>query len=98
MKNKKTAFMAVMMYILLTSGVWGILNAYSISYNKLSPKKIKPVSLKVNSQEAEIEILEKSYNLNIKNLQSESKVYYVLYLLSSDEARWTGIFLASVID
>ena len=45
MKNKKTALMAVIMYILITSGIWGVLNVYSTSYNKLSPEKIKPVSL-----------------------------------------------------
>lgn len=98
MKNKKTALMAVIMYILITSGIWGVLNVYSTSYNKLSPEKIKPVSLKINSQEAELDILEKSYNIDISKLHSESKIYYAMYLLSCDEARWTSLLLSSMID
>ena len=39
MKSKKTAFMAVFMYCLITSGIWGMLIAYTKSYNKLSAEK-----------------------------------------------------------
>ena len=58
MKSKKTAFMAVFMYCLITSGIWGMLIAYTKSYNKLSAEKIEPVSLTVKSDNAYIKILE----------------------------------------
>ena len=98
MKSKKTAFMAVFMYCLITSGIWGMLIAYTKSYNKLSAEKIEPVSLTVKSDNAYIKILENTYSFNIKPFNKESKLYYACYLTSPDEVRWSSVIFSLVSD
>lgn len=98
MKNKKTAFMAVLLYILITSGIWGILTACACSFNRLSPEKIKPASVSLCGDSAEISVLDKSVHLDIKKLKADSKLYYAVYLLSADETRLSALILSSMIN
>lgn len=98
MKNKKTAFMAVLLYILITSGIWGFLTAYACSYNKLSSEKIKPVSVSLCKDSAEISFLDTSCRFDIKKLKAESKLYYAVYLLSADEAKISALIMSSMIN
>lgn len=93
MKRRKIWFNILFTYLLLTTGLWMFLNAYTNSYNKLTTEKISPASITLNSDSAEMKILNSSVIFNISKLLPQSRGYYILYLISPDELR----FLTSLI-
>lgn len=86
-KKKKTAFKAVFVYLLMTCGLWIFLNSYANSYNKLTDEKIIPAGVYMNTDSIHVSVIKHSANLDTSMFSSESKLYYVLYMLSPDELR-----------
>lgn len=92
-KNKKAAVKIIFLYLLLTTGLWMFLLAYSNSYNKLTTEKISPASLDLSEKRAEMRILDYSCTLDISKLHPESKLYFVLYLTVPDEVRLMSVLI-----
>lgn len=85
----KTAVSIVLLYVILTSGLRMFLISYANSYNKLNEDPIVPAKLTVSSTITKLDILEQS--INIKNIKSDSKLYFVAYLLTPDELRAAAV-------
>ncbi len=96
-KKKKSVVKAVFIYLLLTTGIWTFMMSYSNSYNRLTTEKISPASLVVSGDKAEVKILKRTFSLNLEKIMPESKLYFLLYMISPDELR-TCIGLVSLTD
>lgn len=83
----KKAVRAMIIYIVLTVGVQMFMYAYVNSYNRMTDKKIEMASLIVNEENAELQILNKSYVISLNEISAESRLYYFMYLVSPDELR-----------
>lgn len=77
----------MMVYIVLTAGIWMFLFAYTNSYNRLTEDKIVPASIVVRADRAEISVLEHRFELSLDVISPDNKLYLVAYLLSPDELR-----------
>lgn len=95
-KKKKTAVRFILMYVVLTAGLWMFMLSYTNSYNKLTTEKISPAALVLKSETAEMTILEKKYSFSIVSIMPESRLYYILYLSAPEEVR-TYLFLISLL-
>ncbi|MBE6862277.1 MAG: hypothetical protein E7497_05200 [Ruminococcus sp.] len=89
-KKKKTFVRAVFVYLLLTTGLWMFLNSYSNSYNRLSVEKLSPASLIISEDKAQLKILNQEFTFGTDALLPESKLYYVLYVISPDEVHFVS--------
>ncbi len=87
-KKKKTLVKAGFVYLLLTTGLWMFLTSYSNSYNRLSVEKLSPASLILSEDKAQLKILSHEVTFGTESLMPESKLYYVLYVISPDEVRF----------
>lgn len=87
MLKKKTVIRIIFMYFLLTAGIYMFLESCSNSYNRISKEKISPASIIINDNKASVSILENKFNFSIKMLLPESKIYYIAYIISSDDIR-----------
>lgn len=94
--NKKTAVKVIFLYLLVTTGLWMFLLAYSNSYNRLTTEKISPASLDLSEKRAEMSILDYSCSFDITKLLPESKFYYVLYMTVPDEVRLMSAVMDSL--
>ncbi|MBQ8296429.1 MAG: hypothetical protein IJX77_01445 [Ruminococcus sp.] len=96
MKRKRTVIKLIFFYTLLTTGLWMFLMSYANSYNRLTTEKISPASLNLSAETAEMTILENTFHLNIEKFLPESKLYYLLYLVSPDEIRLSSGLISVV--
>ncbi|MCD7891942.1 MAG: hypothetical protein LUG26_09510 [Ruminococcus sp.] len=97
-RNKKKAIvMAVLLYLLLTTGLWMFLRSYANSYNKLTTEKISPASLTLKNETVEMKILEETYEFSIESITPESRLYYILYMTAPDEVK-LYVVLISLLD
>lgn len=85
-KGKKIA-RAILIYIVLTIGVQMFMCSYTNSYNRLTDEKITPASLVINENNAELKILNRSYNFSLDKIAPENKIYFIAYLFTPDELR-----------
>jgi len=92
-KKKKSSVRVIILYLILTTGLWMFLMSYSNSYNKLTTEKISPASIVVNKEKVEMTILEKKYEFDIDGIMPESKLYYGLYLAAPDELRLAELLI-----
>lgn len=93
-KSKKTVVKAIIVYIVLTVGLWMFVYSYANSYNKLTDKKIVPAALVTRENEAELEIIGMSFKLDSAMISPESKLYFAAYLFMPVELR-NGIRVCS---
>lgn len=96
-KKYKTAVKAVMIYLVLTVGLWMFLYSYSNSYNRLSETKISPASFTVGSSTAELDILGQKFSFNLRGVAPESRAYLTAYLLSPDELRAVSLIISAFL-
>lgn len=94
-KNKKKAVKGVLIYLILTVGLWMFLYSYANSYNRLTDEKIVPAALNVEENSGELEIIGKKYKLDFDMLAPESKLYFVAYLFTPSELRRDIMFLCT---
>lgn len=93
MKNKKTAFTAVFLYLLITSGIWAFLVSYTNSYNKLSTQRLLPASAVIKSEQLYLSAADKTVTIDISAFKEKNKFYYQCYLLEPDEIKLTSLIL-----
>lgn len=93
-KKKKSVVRWVFIYLTLTTGIWMFMMSYSNSYNRLTTEKISPASLIVNGETAEMKILEYTFAMDIKSILPESKLYFMLYMISPDELRVSSALIS----
>ena len=94
-KKNKTAVRAVIIYLVVTVGLWMFLFSYSNSYNRLSETKISPASFTVDDASAELDILGQKYSFSLRGAAPESRVYLTAYLLSPDELRAVSLIISA---
>ncbi len=87
-KRRKTAFTAVFLYLLLTGGLWMFLASYTNSHNRLSAEKITSAELVIGGDKSRLTVAGKKITFGTEIFSPESRLYYVLYLLSPDEIRY----------
>lgn len=87
MKKKKTAVRAVILYLVLTTGIYMFITSYSNSHNRLTLEKTEPAGITLNGSTAKMQILEESFSINVEALMPESKLYSFVYLFVPDEVR-----------
>lgn len=87
-KNKKPAVMMILMYLIVTTGLWMFLIVYTNSRNKLTAEHIKPISVKVVGDTLDVSVCGASASRSISGLMPESKLYFALYLVTPEELRW----------
>lgn len=92
-KKYKTAVRAVIIYLVLTVGLWMFLYSYSNSYNRLSEAKISPASFTVDAASAELNILGRKFSFSLRGAAPESRAYLTAYLLSPDELRAVSLII-----
>lgn len=85
--KKNTAVKAVIVCAILTVGVWMFLYSYANSYNRLTNEKIVPAVVKSDESGMELELIGKGYRLDTDCFKSESKLYFILYLIVPIESR-----------
>lgn len=87
MKRKKTAVRVVLMYLILTAGMWMFLYSYANSHNRLSDEKILPAALRTYREGFVIEAMGKSVGVKNKLFLPESDFYFAAYMLAPIEVR-----------
>lgn len=92
MKKNKKAVRMIFVYIILTVGVQMFMYSYTNSYNRLNDKKIKPANLIVSENNAELHILDKTYNFNLNKISPENKFFFWIYLITPDELKAELLF------
>lgn len=86
-KNKKTAVKWVILYLIITAGLWMFLYSYANSYNKLTDDKIVPAALHTNKHGIELEVIGKSFKPSLEAFESDSKLYFAAYIFMPEEMR-----------
>ena len=87
MMFKRPAVLIMFVYMLLTAGIFMFLNACGSSYNRLSEEETVPFSTGVDGKNAEIEILGKTFDIDISDTAPESRTWLSFYLAVPDEIR-----------
>lgn len=93
---KKTAVRVIFVYLLLTAGVYMFLESCSNSYNRLSGEKIAPASIVINGNKASVSILENEVSFSTEIFSPESRMYFFMYLVSTDDIRSVAYCISSV--
>ena len=93
-KNKKTAAGAILMYLFLTGGSWMFINAYANSFNRLSEEKLIPASLTLSGTRANVQVLDRSLDLDLSTFRPDNKLYCAAYLAAPDEIRSAAYLIA----
>lgn len=97
MKKKKALVKAIFLYLLLTTGVWTFLLAYTNSRNRYTSEKTSPAAIVLTEDTAKVSLLEHTVTLETGIFLPESRIYFTGYMLAPDEAR-LGALLISLAD
>ena len=95
-KRKKTAAVAVLMYLLLAGGLWMFINSYTNSFNRLTKDKITPASLTITNENASVQVLDRYAEIDLRPFMPDSKLYCGAYILSPDEIRSAAYLIFSL--
>lgn len=76
-----------MIYLVLTVGFWMFLYSYANSYNRLTDEKIVPAEFTVDENGADLHIAGKKFHFNSDIISSDSKKYFISYILAPVEIR-----------
>lgn len=87
MKKKKAVVRAVILYFVLTTGIYMFITSYSNSHNRLTLEKTEPAGITLKGSTAQMQILEEEFSINIEAIMPESKLYSSGYMLVPDEVR-----------
>lgn len=87
MKKKKAVVRAVILYFVLTTGIYMFITSYSNSHNRLTLEKTEPAGITLKGSTAQMQILEEEFSINIEAIMPESKLYSSGYMLMPDEVR-----------
>lgn len=87
MTSKKNMVRWVLMYLILTIGMWMFLYSYSNSYNKMNDEKIPAAAVTVDQEGASVQLIGRSFRLETDMFSAESDLYFVAYMLMPAECR-----------
>jgi len=91
---KKTAAGAVLIYLILSAGLWLFFDSYSSFYNRMTGKKTAPASVTLTSGGASVSIIGQGTDIDLSLLRPDSKLYCAAYILSPDEFRAAGCMIS----
>ena len=87
MKGKKITVRLVLMYLILTVGIWMFLYSYSNSYNKLNSEKISAAEVVVDKDKTVVRLVGREYPVDTDVFSHESEFYFAAYMLAPTEFR-----------
>ncbi len=87
MKDIKNMVRGVLVYLILTMGIWMFLYSYSNSYNRLTDDKIPAAEIIMNEYNATIRAAGRSYDISTEFFSSESDFYFASYMLIPTELK-----------
>lgn len=94
LKNKKTAARAVILYLILTAGLWMFIDSYTNFYNRITGEQIAPASVTLNGENASLSLLEHDAEVDLSIISPESKAYCIAYTAAPDELRLAGLLIS----
>ncbi len=98
--KKKTAVRAIMLYLILTAGLWMFINSYTNSYNRMTGENIAPAGVTLNGGKASVSMLEHDTEIDLDVFSPDNKAFCAAYIISPDELRTAAylIHLATRLD
>lgn len=87
MTGKKKTVIAVLMYLILTVGLWMFLYSYANSYNRLTDEKIESARLTVADDLAELELIGEKFVFEQEIFPENNKAYFIIYVFTPAELR-----------
>lgn len=87
MTGKKKTVIAVLMYLILTVGLWMFLYSYANSYNRLTDEKIESARLTVADDLAELELIGEKFVFEQEIFPENNKFYFIIYVFTPAELR-----------
>lgn len=88
MIGKKITVRLVLMYLILTVGIWMFLYSYSNSYNKLNTEKISAAEIVVDKDKTVVRLAGREYTVDTDVFSPESDFYFAAYMLAPTELRF----------
>ena len=85
-RNKKTV-RGILVYLILTMGMWMFFYSYANSYNRLTDKKIPPAALKVDKEDVIVEVIGESFCFEADIFSPHSDFYFASYMFVPTELR-----------
>ena len=85
-RNKKTV-RGILVYLILTVGMWMFFYSYANSYNRLTDKKIPPAALKVDKEDVIVEVVGESFRLETDIFSPHSDFDFASYMFVPTEMR-----------
>ena len=80
-KRQKNMVRGVLVYLILTMGLWMFVYSYANSYNRLTDEKIPAAEFIMNENNAEIRAVGRKFNIDTGILAYESDFYFASYML-----------------
>lgn len=87
MTGKKKTVIMVLVYLIMTVGLWMFLYSYANSYNRLTDEKIESARLTVSEDRAELELIGEKFVFEQEILPENSKAYFIIYVFTPVELR-----------
>ena len=84
---KKTAAGAVLIYLILSAGLWLFIYSYSSFHRRMTGERLAPASVTLKSGSASVSVIGQEADIDLSPLEPESKLYCAAYILSPDEFR-----------
>ena len=91
--KKKTAVRAIMLYLILTAGLWMFINSYTNSYNRITGENIAPAGVTLSGGKASVKLLEHDTEIDLGAVSPDNKAFCAAYILSPDELRAAAYIL-----
>jgi hypothetical protein len=82
---KKTAAGTVILYLVLSAGLWLFIDSYSSFHRRMTGEKLAPASVTLNSGSASVSVVGQEADIDLSPLEPESKLYCAAYIVSPDE-------------
>ncbi len=92
--KKKTAARSVVVYLILSAGLWMFLDSYSAFRRRMTGEDTAPASITLNSGSASVSVLDRGAEIDLSPFEPESKLYCAAYIASPDELRAVGFMIS----
>ncbi len=87
MKGIKNMVRGVLVYLILTMGIWMFLYSYANSYNRLTDEKIPAAEILTDKGSMTMRGAGMSYNISTEIFSAESDFYFAAYMFIPTELR-----------
>lgn len=86
-RNTKPAAAVMIVYLLLTAGLWMFLYSFTLSGGNMTGKKVAPAGFSAGSGKAELHLAYAVFTAGTDLLGADSDMYLAAFLFSPDELR-----------